>query len=102
MTALEPVRKKLAFLQSLARHLPNLHPSPDRVEDHARHDYDVATSRATFAIERWLQIGASLVRPGGVVLGMEGAEQMELPEGAVRRPYELDDRTRAIIVYSRP
>ena len=100
VTALEPVRKKLAFLQALARRVPNLRPLPDRVEDHVRHDYDVATSRATFALDRWLEIGASLVRPGGVVLGMEGADQLELPDGAVRRSYRHSDRTRAIIVYS--
>lgn len=100
VTALEPVRKKLAFLQTIARSIPNLEPLPDRVEDHPRRDYDVATSRATFAMDRWLAIGASLVRAGGTVLGMEGAEQAILPAGAERRPYALGDRTRAIIVYS--
>jgi 16S rRNA (guanine527-N7)-methyltransferase len=100
VTALEPVRKKLAFLQTLARTVPNLRPLPDRADDHARRDYDVATSRATFALDEWLRIGASFVRPGGVVLGMEGVDQVALPPGAERRSYELADRTRAIIVYA--
>lgn len=102
VTALEPVRKKLAFLQAISRRVPNLKPVADRVEAHARRDYDAATSRATFALDRWLSIGASLVRPGGLVFGMEGAEQVDLPPGAERRPYELGDRTRAIVVYSAP
>jgi hypothetical protein len=38
------------------------------------------------------------VRPGGIVLGMEGAEAIDLPTGATRHPYSLADRTRAIIV----
>jgi len=100
VTALEPVRKKLAFLQTLARTLSNLEPSPDRADDHQRRDYDAASSRATFVLDQWLAIGASMIRPGGVVLGMEAVDQVELPPGAVRRSYDLADRTRAIIVYS--
>lgn len=99
VTALEPVRKKLAFLQTIARSMPSLRPLPDRVEDHAQRGYDVATSRATFAISEWLTMGAALVRPGGTVLGMEGADRSELPPGVERRPYDLADRTRAILVY---
>jgi hypothetical protein len=59
--------------------------------------FDVATSRATFAIDEWLQRGLRLVRPGGVVLGMEGRDQIDLPAGADRYPYQHGDRTRAII-----
>lgn len=100
VTALEPVRKKLAFLQTLARSHQNLRPLPDRVEDHPRRDYDAASSRATFALDQWLATGASLVRPGGLVFGMEGADQFELPPRAQRHRYDLADRTRAIIVYA--
>ncbi len=99
VTALEPVRKKLAFLQTMARSIPNLRPLPDRLEDHGRRDYDVVTSRATFAINEWLTLGAAFIRPGGTVLGMEGADRIELPPGVERRPYDLADRTRAILVY---
>jgi 16S rRNA (guanine527-N7)-methyltransferase len=103
VVALEPVHKKLAFLQHVRRTLaPNLVALPERVEQHEHHDYDIATSRATFALPEWLAIGATLVRPGGLVLGMEGAEQIELPAGATRHVYELGDRTRAIIVFAPP
>lgn len=100
VVALEPIHKKHAFLQHARRTLglANLEARAERVEDHAGRDYDVAESRATFALPEWLAIGRGLVRPGGVVLAMEGAEQHELPAGATRHPYVLDDRTRAIVV----
>lgn len=112
VTALEPVNKKHAFLATVRRELGlgNYHPFAVRMEAHmqdpAFRPYDVASSRATFALPAWLAHGASLVRPGGVVLGMEGAEQHPLPPGARRHPYTLLDmgarteaRTRAVIVY---
>jgi 16S rRNA (guanine527-N7)-methyltransferase len=102
VVALEPVHKKHAFLAHCKRTLaPGLHPLAERVEDHASSDYDVAMSRATFALPEWLDIGSRLVRAGGIVLGMEGADLIELPVGATRHPYPLDDRARAIIVLQR-
>ncbi len=99
VTALEPVHKKHAFLAHARRVLcPNLDPRAERLEVHAGRDYDVATSRATFALPEWLERGRALVRTGGLVLGMEGADEIALPPGAVRHRYELGDRTRAIIV----
>lgn len=103
LTALEPVHKKHAFLAHCRRTfgLTNFRPLAERVEAHRESGYDVAMSRATFALPQWLEIGARLVRPGGVVLAMEGAEQFDLPAGATRHPYQLADRTRAIIVMAR-
>jgi 16S rRNA (guanine(527)-N(7))-methyltransferase RsmG len=99
VTALEPVHKKHAFLQHARRLLcPNLDPRAERLEQHDGRDYDAAISRATFALPEWLEMARPFVRPGGVVLGMEGADAVELPAGAERHPYDLDDRTRAIIV----
>ncbi len=102
ITALEPVHKKHAFLQHARRALaiPQLEARAERVEQHTGRDYDVATSRATFALASWLEIGRALVRPGGVVLGMEAVDQVELPAGATRHRYELGDRTRAIVALS--
>lgn len=108
VTALEPVHKKHAFLATVRRELalPNLHPLAQRVEAHRGAagfaPYDIAVSRATFALPDWLEIGSSLVHAGGLVLAMEGSEQNELPPGASRHPYEIpgSDRRRAII--SRP
>lgn len=104
VTALEPNRKKHAFLATVRRELglSNFEPQPLRLEEHLGgagfRPYDVAVSRATFAVPEWLARGRALVRPGGLVLGMEGSEQHELPPGAVRYPYALGDRKRAIIV----
>jgi 16S rRNA (guanine527-N7)-methyltransferase len=97
VTALEPTHKKHAFLRTAARelHLANLEPLAERWEDHAIHDYDAATSRAFINLARWLEIGASLVRPGGIVLGMEGRDKLEpLPLSVTRFPYD----SRAILV----
>jgi 16S rRNA (guanine527-N7)-methyltransferase len=100
VVALEPTHKKHAFLRTAARELalPNLDPHAERWEDHAGRDYDAASSRATFEVTQWLEIGARFVRPGGSVLAMEGREQAELPAGVQRRPYELAGKTRAILI----
>jgi 16S rRNA (guanine527-N7)-methyltransferase len=105
VTALEPVHKKHAFLATVRRELglANLQPLAQRVEAHRGAAgfalYDVAVSRATFALTDWLEIGRSLVHAEGIVLAMEGSEQNELPASASRHPYEIpgSDRRRAII-----
>lgn len=106
VTALEPVHKKHAFLATVRRELglANLHPLAQRVEAHRSAagfaPFDVAVSRATFALPDWLEIGGTLVHEGGRVLAMEGSEQNALPAGASRHAYEIpgSDRRRAIIV----
>jgi 16S rRNA (guanine527-N7)-methyltransferase len=100
VTLLEPVHKKRAFLASAARELGlgNVDARAERLEDHSGRDYDVAVSRATWAVPDWLERAEPFVRPGGVILAMEGREQHALPAGAVRHPYALGDRTRAVIV----
>jgi 16S rRNA (guanine527-N7)-methyltransferase len=101
VVALEPIHKKHAFLAALRRELPlpNFDPRAIRVEDLPANerDFDVAVSRATFALDEWLARGRELVRPGGLVLGMEGADEVELPAGATRHRYQLGNRSRAII-----
>ncbi|WP_428268435.1 16S rRNA (guanine(527)-N(7))-methyltransferase RsmG [Haliangium sp.] len=103
LTALEPIHKKHAFLNTVRRELglTNLLPQCQRIEVH-RHEpgYDFAVSRATFALPAWLEQGRALVRVGGRVLGMEGSEQHDLPGDARRCPYQVPgtDRRRAIIV----
>src|SRR5665647_1108318 len=61
--ALEPVHKKHAFLRTAARELSlvNLEAFAARAEDHDVHDYDAATSRATFDLLEWFALGLSLV-----------------------------------------
>jgi 16S rRNA (guanine527-N7)-methyltransferase len=107
VTALEPVHKKHAFLATVRRELglASFLPLAQRVEAHRGAagfaPYDVAVSRATFALPEWLETGASLVHGSGLVLAMEGSEQNELPPGASRHPYEIpgSDRRRAIVAW---
>jgi hypothetical protein len=40
--------------------------------------FDAAVSRATFDLPEWLALGALLVKPSGLVLGMEGRDQRDL------------------------
>jgi 16S rRNA (guanine527-N7)-methyltransferase len=102
-TALEPVHKKHAFLRTAARELElaNLDPRSTRVEDHAVHDYDAATSRATFDLREWLLLGAQLVRPGGIVLGFEATHRDDLPQPLERHSYSLDGKQRSIVIFHR-
>ncbi|HEU0030939.1 MAG TPA: 16S rRNA (guanine(527)-N(7))-methyltransferase RsmG [Kofleriaceae bacterium] len=102
--AIEPVHKKQAFLRTAARELglSNLTSFAIRIEDHAIHDYDAATSRATFELETWLRTGLTLVRPGGRVLGFEGIRREDLQLDVERHPYELDGKQRAIVIARRP
>lgn len=103
VTVLEPIHKKHAFLATVRRELSlaNFHPNAERLEEHRSSPlfcpYDVAVSRATFAVPEWLDVARGLVCEGGLILAMEGAEQHALPEGATRHPYHLDRKTRAII-----
>lgn len=103
-TLIEPIKKKHAFLAAAKREL-----GLQNIETFALRDeellgsptfkpFDFAVARAVWALEIWLERGQSLVRPGGVVFGMEGKEVIEIPPGATRRSYVLDgDRSRAII-----
>lgn len=108
VTSLEPVHKKHAFLAAVRRELglTGFTPLAERDEQHRGaagfQPYDLAVSRATWAIPEWLERGVLLVRPGGRVLGMEGREQHDLPSGATRHPYQLGDRSRAIVVLDLP
>ena len=104
VTALEPVHKKHAFLATVRRELPldNFTALAERDEQHrTRPDfrpYDLAVSRAVFALGDWLTRATDLVRPGGRILGMEGRDRLPLPPDATRHEYSVDNRTRAIIV----
>lgn len=108
VTSLEPIHKKHAFLAAVRRELglTGFTPLAERDEQHrsaaAFQPYDLAVSRATWAIPEWLERGQLLVRPGGRVLGMEGREQHDLPAGATRHPYQLGDRSRAVVVLDPP
>jgi 16S rRNA (guanine527-N7)-methyltransferase len=101
--SLEPVHKKQAFLRTAARELglANLDARAERIEDHAERDYDAATSRATFDLVEWLALGLSHVKHGGIAVGFEAVPRPDLPAGATRYPYDLDGKSRAIVVAKR-
>jgi 16S rRNA (guanine527-N7)-methyltransferase len=102
--AIEPVHKKHAFIRTAARELGlvNLEALAIRIEDHDVRDYDAATSRATFDLVDWLRMGLDYVRPGGIVIGFEGVTRSDLPSAVERHPYELSDKTRAIVSLRKP
>lgn len=99
---LEPVRKKHAFLAHAVRELG----LGGRIEARAERDgahaatgsYDAALSRATWRADLWLERGSTLPRPGGRVIGFEGATPVALPAGTTRHPYTLHGRRRSILV----
>ena len=76
MVGVEPIAKKWAFILSCSRDLglANLEAKQARVEElGAVGTFDVATSKATFEMARWLDVGLSLVKPNGAVLGFGSA-----------------------------
>jgi 16S rRNA (guanine527-N7)-methyltransferase len=97
--SLEPVHKKHAFIKTAVRELglANLDAFAERIEDHARADYDVAMSRATFDLADWLALGSKRVRVGGMVLGFEAITRADLGN-VERNAYTIDGKARAIVI----
>jgi 16S rRNA (guanine527-N7)-methyltransferase len=103
-TLIEPTQKKHAFLSTARRELVlgNVRTFAIRDEELlAREDFepfDYAVARAVWSVDTWLVRARALVRKGGLIFAMEGREETELPEGCVRRRYQLEgDRQRSII-----
>src|SRR4051812_4223477 len=103
----EPIAKKVAFLRTAIRELGLGDRASVRVgrgEAVAREidgdrspAFDVAFSRATMAPQKWLALGARLVRPGGRVFALATADA--LPELTDRQVY-FDARRVLITVAS--
>jgi len=74
LTMVEPRAKRVAFLRAAVRELQleSAEVVRERAEGLNRRDFDVAASRATFPPEEWLGLGASLVRPKGLILVFSG------------------------------
>lgn len=99
VSCVEPIHKKAAFLSTAARELgltTIVHAR--RVDPAIDHGHAAAVSRATFDLLDWLALGEQLVRPGGLVLGMEARDQITLGPRDSRHPYEHGDRQRALIL----
>jgi 16S rRNA (guanine527-N7)-methyltransferase len=105
VTLVESNQKKVAFLRALVRELSlaNVLVMAERIEALRERDgfqpFDVAISRATFSVPEWLELGPSLVGPGGLVIAMEGAELNELPEGATRVELKLPGASRHLVLF---
>ena len=107
-TAVEPNKKKWAFLQAVKRELDldNLILINARDEEllgdgTGSKNFDAATSRATFELSEWLSRGLQLIRPGGLVIGFEGATPCpKLPNDAERFPVAGFEK--AVVVLRKP
>jgi 16S rRNA (guanine527-N7)-methyltransferase len=104
-TLVESNQKKCAFLEAAKRalRLGHVRVAAVRAEQVTAspgfRPFDIAISRATLDLPDWLELGSSLVRPGGIVIGMEGAERHALPAGAERHVYEVANAERAVVVF---
>ena len=88
VTCIDGVAKKVAFLQTLKRTVaPNLEPLHRR-DDAIDRTFDAAVSRATWDPPEWLEHGARLVAPNGVLIAMQTADApiLETPAGFTREP----------------
>ena len=82
-TLVEPIAKKVSFLNACRRELKlaNVEVIRGRDENIANQErqWDVAVSQATFSPAVWLERGMELVRPGGHVLAMLGPNPGDIP-----------------------
>ena len=104
VTAVEPNHKKWSFLQAAKRELKLDNFEALAIREEALptpHQFDAATSRATFNLTTWLERGLRLVRPGGIVIGFEGGARTELPRGVQRFP-NPGQTSRAVVVLRKP
>ncbi len=89
---LEPRAKRAAFLRTAARELGLARVTVEaiRVEDlgASRGTFDVTSSRATFALGRWVEIAPRLVKPGGRIL-LFANDPTDLPADA--RPHLIQE-----------
>ena len=108
VTLVESSHKKAAFLRTLVRELPlgNVQVEASRVEALPQRQrfvpFDVAISRATWEVPEWLRIGSTLVRPGGLVIGMEGEALHDLPASARRVDVTRPGASRHLVLLEIP
>jgi 16S rRNA (guanine527-N7)-methyltransferase len=78
----EPIAKKAAFLRTAIRDLDlggrvQVHVARgEKIASESPRAFDVAISRATLAPEKWLALGARLVRPGGRLFVLAAADAL--------------------------
>ena len=110
VTLVEATHKKCAFLEALKRELAlDLEVVPRRLEEFTGdgRQFGAAVSRATFAPSEWVERGAPLVAPAGLLIAMLGRERGSLPPPpgflpAVYHDYRLPvEGARALAVFRR-
>jgi 16S rRNA (guanine527-N7)-methyltransferase len=109
VTAVDSVRKKVAFLETLRMELaPNLEPIATRHDDliRAGRTFDAAVSRATWDPVEWVRQGAALVRPGGLLIAMQTTDQTrpDAPPGFTAEPvltYRIENVPRHLCPFRR-
>jgi 16S rRNA (guanine527-N7)-methyltransferase len=106
VTCIDAVAKKVAFLQTLKRTLtPNLE-ALHRRDDAIDRAFDAAVSRATWDPPEWLEHGARLVGPGGLVIAMQTGDApiLDAPSGFTHEPaieYEVGGARRRLQPFRR-
>ncbi len=104
-TLVEPIAKKVSFLNTCRRELKltNIEVIRGRDEGLARQDrrWDVAVSQATFSPSIWLERGMDLIRPGGHVLAMLGPNPGDIPSDTTIIDVSFGDSSRSIGVRTR-
>lgn len=103
----EPTAKKVSFLRTVTREIAlagHVTIRPERVQEPLSPAivgrFDVAMSRATFPVARWLEIGRKLVRSGGKVIAFATDDTPEgCPTPAEQFRYAVNRR---LLVFNCP
>jgi 16S rRNA (guanine(527)-N(7))-methyltransferase RsmG len=105
---LEPAARRTAFLRAAAGAASaDCEIVRERIEDWRPEPFDVAVSRATFPVPRWLELARPIVRPGGRVVAMIAGDESFDPPAGLRlekaESYVLpwSARKRTLAVYER-
>jgi 16S rRNA (guanine527-N7)-methyltransferase len=80
LTLVEPLLRRVSFLQEVVRELelPNVEVIRSRAEElHGKREFSVVTSRAVAPLDRLLAWSMPLVKPGGELIAMKGSSVHE-------------------------
>ncbi|MDP2268333.1 MAG: 16S rRNA (guanine(527)-N(7))-methyltransferase RsmG [Deltaproteobacteria bacterium] len=81
VSLLEASRKKTSFLKHIIRTLQLekitvIHERAENLPDQesCRNSFDIVISKAAFKLPQFITLGASFLRPGGILMAMKGAD----------------------------
>lgn len=107
-TLIEPTKKKHAFLSTARRELGLKNVQTLAIRDTELrqradfHPFDYAVARAVWSLDIWFERAKELIQPGGTIFGLEAHKEFAIPDGSVRRRYQLQDRERSIVSWTAP